>query len=85
MWFLAVLSVGTALAIVRDPGLWVVLLDHGSTIAFVLICLSGVLLAAAGPVFGVRSVRARGSATRRPPSSRCAPPAPGTSAGSSTR
>ncbi|MEU7822536.1 hypothetical protein [Catellatospora sp. NPDC049133] len=60
MWFLAVLTVGAALAITRDPGLWVVLLDHGSTISFVLICLSGLLLAAAGPVFGLRSVRARG-------------------------
>ncbi|MEU8001007.1 hypothetical protein AB0B66_07585 [Catellatospora sp. NPDC049111] len=60
MWLLAVLAVGAALAITRDPGLWVVLLDHGSTISFVLICLSGLLLAVAGPVFGVRSVRARG-------------------------
>lgn len=61
MWFLSLLMLAAAVAIIRDPGLWVVLLDHGAGIALILILLSGLLLAAAGPVFGVRSVRARGA------------------------
>ncbi|MEV0453587.1 hypothetical protein [Catellatospora methionotrophica] len=62
MWVLSVLLLVTAAAIIRDSGRWVVLLDHGSAIAIVLICLTGVLLAAAGPVFGLRTPRSRGVA-----------------------
>ncbi len=62
MWSLAVILLVAAAAIIRGPGLWVVLLDRGTAIAMVLIWLSGLLLAAAGPVFGFRSGRARGVA-----------------------
>ncbi|GIF96505.1 hypothetical protein [Catellatospora citrea] len=60
MWLLAVFLLVAVVAIIRDPGLWVVLLDDGDTIGFVLICLSGLLMAGAGPVFGLRKAPARG-------------------------
>ncbi|MEU8079176.1 hypothetical protein AB0B31_27490 [Catellatospora citrea] len=60
MWLLAVFLLVAVVAIIRDPGLWAVLLDDGDTIGFVLICLSGLLMAGAGPVFGLRKAPARG-------------------------